>query len=135
MSEANSKNGNLSQTVLDRLSRLRLGHEAVMLEDAREVLKGDRGRLAGHAKAYGLEGSADMGNLILGDSVTNISTPQKPASNPLKWLTMIAGLATGGVGLAMAPAIIEAIKGVPPVVQPIEDTDTNTQYELQFFED
>lgn len=58
--------------------------------------------------------------------------PKPKASSPWKWITLATAIATGGFA---APAIIEALKPEPSttVVQPGEDT--NTQYELQFFED
>lgn len=64
---------------------------------------------------------------------TNI-TNNYPQPSAAKWVALAAGLIGGGLAF-QAPAIIEALKPEPSttVVQPGEDT--NTQYELQFFED
>lgn len=70
-------------------------------------------------------------------TILSSMAPKPKSSSPLKWLALAAGV---GIPAIMAPAIIEAFKTDPaPVVieqgSPIEGTDTNTQYELQFFED
>lgn len=119
-------NGSLPQKIVDRFSRIRLGHEAVMLEDAREVLANNRSQVASHSATHGLSGNDPMGNLILGDSVTNVMQPKQ--GSPWKWIALAAALATGGIGLFQAPAIIDAIK--PDAVPEFTDTDTDTQFEL-----
>lgn len=122
---------------LEKLARLRLGHEAVMLEDAREVLAQSRKGVAAVNQLNGLpEASGDMGPLILGDTTINQQPQQQSKLSPLAkgLIGIAAGLAVGGpigAGLAL-PGIINALKPAAPVVQPQQPagTDTDTLFDL-----
>lgn len=135
--------------LVDRWSRLRMGHEAVMLEDAREVLAQNRKQVAAHSEANGLPVSGtgdDVGNTLnLGDT-TIYQAPAAPAAastSPLAKALIAGAIATGvggpiGAGLAL-PDILQALKPAAPVVapekpvapQPVpQAADTNTLFDL-----
>lgn len=100
-----------------------------MLEDARAVLSQSRGQVQGHAKRNDIGEADEVGDLILGDSVTNVTQQQRASSLGKALLALaIGGPATAGI--VMAPAIIEALKPTPVVQPEFTDTDTDTQFEL-----
>jgi hypothetical protein len=115
-----------------------MGHEAVMLQDAQEVLAQSRKTVAAHHKANGLDGPDDMGTINLGDTtIYNAQQPQAPAKPGLSGLAK-AGIAVaaaaalgGGVGLPLAlPSIIDALKPAVQPASPSIDTDTDTVFDL-----
>ncbi len=126
-------------SLLERWSRIRMGHEAVMLQDAQELLAQQRKSVSAHNKQNGLqEPDEDVGNIILGDTTINHAPAQQKAalSGLAKaGIAVAAGLALGGgVGLPLAiPSIIDALK---PAVQQVLPTpapagnDTDTLFDL-----
>lgn len=138
----------LSPKNLERMARLRLGHEAVMLQDAQEALEMNRKTVAEHYRQNGLNLPADdMGTINLGDTTVYQTTPPAVTPAPATGLSALAkaGIITagaaalgGGVGLPFAlPAIIDALKPVvtPAPVTPVQpaptiDTDTDTVFDL-----
>lgn len=123
--------------LLDKWARLRMGHEAVMLKDAQEVLAQQRQTVAAHQRANGLQGSDDdVGNIIIGDQTINHApAQQQPAAkgmSPLAKALIGGAIATGlggGIGGALAlPSIIEALN--PAATPPTVDTDTDTIFDL-----
>jgi len=91
----------------------RLAHEAVLLEDAREVLRTNR------AKTAASSASPEDSDLHVGDVTINnapsTGTNWKPAA------ALAAALAAGGLGYLLGQPNAETI-----------DTDTDTKYRLEF---
>lgn len=120
--------------LLEKWGRTRLAHEAVMLQDAQDLLTQQRKAVAAHHQNNGLTGADDdVGNIIVGDTTINHAPPQqKPGLSGLAKAGIVAAAAAalgGGVGLPLAlPSIINALK--PAAAQPSVDTDTDTMFDL-----
>lgn len=126
-----------SPDVLERWARVRLGHEAVMLEDAREVLAQNRKGNLAHSQSNGLPvGESDVGTLNLGDT-TIYQQPPPAAKMSTLGKALIGGAVAAGIagpigGLFALPSILEALKPAAPFVQPQQPagTDTDTLFDL-----
>lgn len=129
------------QNLLERWSRIRMGHEAVMLQDAQELLAQQRKAVTAHHQNNGLSApSEDMGDIILGDTTINHAPPQaRPVLSGLAkaGIALAAGAALGGgIGIPLAiPSIIDALKPAAAAVQPTPTpapagNDTDTLFDL-----
>lgn len=136
----------LNQDLLDKWAKVRLAHEAMMVQDAQEQLAQSRRAVSEHYKANGFDmPDEDMGSIHIGDQYTT-PAPAAPAPAALSGLAK-AGIVTagalalgGGAGLPFAlPSIIEALKPAAAVVAPVQppapgptitDTDTDTVFDL-----
>ena len=86
---------------LDKLrEKLSLGHQAVMLDDARETLKQNRKVSKGHhyAMQTSQDDAGEQDMMVLGDHTTHIYPSPKPSFDWMKIL-LGAGLLTAGAGL------------------------------------
>ena len=123
---------------LKELSKIRIADEAVMMQDAHELLAMDRAQTRAHNRRFlgGDFEEIDMGNIHVGDvnqSAPLVSTPSAPSSLARKAIaTGLLALGSGGVG-AGAMAIYDYLTSQPPpVAESFEhtDIDTNTEYEM-----
>lgn len=124
----------LSPEIVDKWAKVRLAHEAVMLQDAKELLAKDRRATAEHLKTMlrvdaPTEGDDDMGGIHIGDVIVTQPNPQQAAPTPtangksswLKTAALVAlGLATGGAGTAIGGLALNWLFPDKPVVQPSE---------------
>ena len=124
---------------LKELSKIRIADEAVMMQDAHELLAMDREKARAHNRRFlgGDFEEVEMGNIHVGDVNYTppplVSTPSAPSSLARKAIaTGLLALGSGGVG-AGAMAIYDYLNSQPPpVAESFEDTDTdtNTEYEM-----
>jgi hypothetical protein len=100
--------------------RTRLAHEAVMLEDAREVLAADRRRTDAHQSGLlGLTPSASQrGGLHIGDVYLTERTV-RAGQSALKAVVLAAGLLAGGGAAAALPWVLSRLlaHAAPAAVQ------------------
>jgi len=120
---------------LKDLSKIRTADEAVLLQDAQELLAMDRAKIRAHNRQFqgGDYEEQDMGNIHVGD-VNHVPAPAS-APSARSGLAKSAGVAAllalgGGTG-AGGLALYEYLTSQPaPAVESFEDTDTNTEYEM-----
>lgn len=124
---------------------LNLGHDAVMLEDAREVLAANRKRTREPSEVddeMAEEGQEEMGNLQIGDNVYHVTEVQPPQDVPIT--SSLEPLAASGEqdeskfrkylpwALAVALGGTTAAAAFWPD-SPTDDADT--EYRMRFYED
>ena len=117
----------------EKWAKIRLGHEAIMMEDTQKVLKHNRLSTAKINGTEEVEGEKDM--MVLGDYIAN-SSQQQPPQSILPKLLLGAGLLATGAGVPYGAGIIaDAIKNKPtstPIIQPVTvDTDSINQYTFE----
>lgn len=121
-------------------AKLRMGHEAIMLQDAAEVLRTNRGMVKAHNREFlgpSWKESAEDGVIHIGD--VNQSAPQQvtQAASPLSALAKIclAFAISGpiGAGIAAIP-LIQSWLSKPAAVAPVAPPATpnpQTLYDLR----
>ncbi len=121
-------------------AKLRVGHEAVMLQDAAEVLRTNRGIVKAHNREFlgpAWQETGDDGVIHIGD--VNQSAPQQVAqsASPLSAMAKIflAFAISGpiGAGIAAIP-LIQSWLSKPAVVAPVNPPATpnpQTLYDLR----
>lgn len=122
---------------LKELSKIRIADEAVLMQDAQELLAMERAKARAHNRRFLGDGyeENDMGNIHVGD-VNHTSLPASAPSAPSSFgrKAIAAGLLAlggGGVG-AGSMALYEYLTSQPPAAaESFEDTDTNTEYEMK----
>lgn len=125
---------------LKDLSKIRTADEAVLLQDAQELLAMDRAKIRAHNQQFlgGDYEESDMGNIHVGD-VNHVPSPASAPSarSSLARSAMAAALlALGGGTGAGGLALYEFLNSEPvPAAESFEDTDTNTEYEMKLVED
>ena len=124
---------------LKDLSKIRTADEAVLLQDAQELLAMDRAKIRAHNQQFlgGDYEESDMGNIHVGD-VNHVPSPASAPSarSSLARSAMAAALlALGGGTGAGGLALYEYFTSNPPAAESFEDTDTNTEYEMKLVED
>ena len=124
---------------LTELSKIRTADEAVLLQDAQELLAMDRAKIRAHNRQFlgGDYEENDMGNIHVGD-VNHVPSPASAPSAPSSFSrkAIAAGLlALGGGTGAGGLALYEYFTSNPPAAESFEDTDTNTEYEMKLVED
>jgi len=138
----------------DKWGKVRMAHEAIMVEDARKILSDNRKTTKGHISGVGgLElADGDAGEMHIGDSHTTVNNfvqdkeqPQyQPPQKPGVVDTMLkAGLAAAAIGTAGSLPILayNLTKAAPPAPAPVivneqqPTVDTDTQYDLRIFKD
>ena len=125
---------------LKDLSKIRTADEAVLLQDAQELLAMDRAKIRAYNQQFlgGDYEESDMGNIHVGD-VNHVPSPASAPSarSSLARSAMAASLlALGGGTGAGGLALYEFLNSEPvPAAESFEDTDTNTEYEMKLVED
>ena len=121
---------------LKDLSKIRTADEAVLLQDAQELLAMDRAKVRAHNQQFlgGDYEENDMGNIHVGD-VNHVPSPASAPSarSSLARSAMAAALlALGGGTGAGGLALYEYLTSEPPAAESFidTDTDTNTEYEM-----
>lgn len=119
----------LDEKLLGQWARVRLAHEAVMLEDATQVLRQARSGVRGHAP-HSPESAEDSSMIHIGDLVQHHHAPPTGAGlgklgAALLGAALTAG--TGGMGLGLwqllKPAAVPAVQTINKVLT--RDTDIN----------
>jgi len=135
------ENSEAARKHLEELSKIRVADEAIMLQDAQELLAMDRSKVRAHNRRFlgGDFGEENMaGNIHIGDVTQTpplASTPSAPSSLTRKAIA-IGLLALGGSAGAGGLALYEYLtQKQPPAAESFTDTDTNTEYELKIVED
>ena len=126
---------------LKELSKIRVADEAMMMQDAQELLSMDRAKVRAHNRRFLGDDyeENDMGNIHVGD-VNHTSLPASAPSAPSSFgrKAIAAGLLALGGGSVGAGgmALYEFLSSQPPpAAESFEDTDTNTEYEMKLVED
>lgn len=121
-------------------ARVRLGHEAVMLEDARKTLEQNRANVDSHRKFFDMpEGQSQADDMHIGDVThTHYHQPKEQptqSSGLAKW-ALGAAMLGSSIGLPLAGALMLTDgDGSPAIAEPADFDDTNTQYGLRIFKD
>lgn len=133
----------MPEKLASKWASLRLGHEAVMLEDARKTLQHSRHVVEEHHKNMGATTSPTpkADDMIVGDVVTNhYSTMQEPKAKTDGMSTLgkmaLAGVAAAGLGSSVTVPLVayQLLKDDPAtIVQPVDHVDTDTQYGLRIY--
>ena len=117
----------------DRWASLRTAHEALMVDDAQQLLRLDREVIRKH---HGLPATTEDEVIHVGDIYQTTSQSPKVATvakgvGTLGKLAIAAGLLGSGAGIGAAiPLALEFLKPDPVAVVDT-DTDTDTQFELR----
>ena len=123
---------------LKDLSKIRTADEAVLMQDAQELLAMDRAKVRAHNRQFlgGDYEENDMGNIHVGD-VNHVPSPASAPSAPSSFgrkaiaagLLALGGGSVGAGGMALYEYL--ASKPAPAAESFVDtDTDTNTEYEM-----
>lgn len=120
-------------------AKLRMGHEAVMLQDAAEVLRTNRGVVKAHSREFlgpSWQEPGDDGVIHIGD--VNQTVPQQTAATPSAALGTLAkiGLAFAvsgpiGAGIAAIPLIQSWLSKPAAVAPAVPSPNPQTLYDLR----
>ncbi len=123
----------LDETWLGQWARVRLAHEAVMLEDATQVLRQARAGVRGHAP-HAAESAEDSAMIHIGDLVQHHHAPPASGLGQLAKGLIGAGLLATGIGIpAGAWWIADALKK-PAAIQietQLERWDSTVEMEVE----
>ena len=121
---------------LKGLSKIRIADEAMLMQDAQELLAMERAKARAHSKKFLGDDyeEGEVGNIHVGDvnHAPQLPAPSAPSSFGRKAIAAgLLALSGGGVG-AGAMALYEYLASQPPpAAESFEDTDTNTEYEMK----
>ena len=122
---------------LKELSKIRVADEAMMMQDAQELLSMDRAKVRAHNRRFLGDDyeENDMGNIHVGDvnhTSLPVSAPSAPSSFGRKAIAAgLLALGGGSVG-AGGMALYEFLSSQPPpAAESFVDTDTDTEYEMK----
>lgn len=121
---------------LKKWASIRLAHEAVMLEDVREVLKNDRKATKAHRrKMLEIEDIQEPEDMIhIGDIIDRRTGREGKPSSTLTKFTLAAALFASGTGLGVAvPLVTSALWPSQTHEKPAasEPLDKDTLYQLK----
>ena len=126
---------------LKEMSKIRIAEEAIMMQDAQQLLAMEREKAKGHNRRFlgGDFRGDEMGDIHIGDvnqQVPPRSTPSGSSSLTRKAIAAgLLALGGGGVG-AGGMALYEYLASQPPpAAESFEDKDTDTQYEMRIIDD
>lgn len=118
-----------SEKLLGQWWKLRLGHEAMMLQDAQQLLKQDRAGTKAHVEnTNGRPMENETDDMIhIGDRVTHVEAPAKGGVSKLAAAGLVAASLVGGAGLAgLMHTQREALRS-PPAIAPAKQ-----EYDVRF---
>lgn len=127
----------MAQPTTESMARMEAAHHAIMLEDARALLRADRENTADYRRNMAkINSTAESDSMLVVGDVTLQQTPPpaKPSILPsLAKMALGAGLAATGVGAGLGLPlagyeIAKAILNRPAAVAP--DTDTTLDIQL-----
>ena len=121
----NSKS--LKEKILGRWAGLRTAEEAIMVDDLSELLRINRETVRAHNKTH-LDNYEDegMGNIHVGDVVTNEAGNERGGMGKGLMATLLLGALAGGSGLGFfAPLLLGGGEAVPT-----HNPDRDTRYIL-----
>lgn len=130
----------LDEKLLGQWARARLAHEAVMLEDAQQVLRQARAGVRGHpSTAAAADDVSEDANMIhIGDQVTHHHAAPPAKSSSGLWLKGLigAGLMATGIGLPagawmLASALTKPAEVKTQIEQRVERWDSSVEMNVE----